>query len=172
MNQQSLVMLAALPLIAWRMYSRLKRLIGRQKSVAWRHWLSALIFPALIVLLGSSALSDAMAMGGLGLGLAVGIGLAVAGLRLTKFENTAEGLFYTPNAHIGIALSLLFAGRVVYRMLQVFSGDLAQRGSDANFARSPITLLIFGMLAAYYVAYAVGILRWRGQQVAPAPAPL
>jgi hypothetical protein len=164
MNPQTVGMLVAAPLIAWRIYSRMKRLVGRQKSVAWRHWTTAVLFPLLIILLGAGAMADALAMGGLAGGLLVGVALAVTGLRLTQFENTAEGLFYTPNAHIGIALSLLFTGRVLYRMFQVFSGGIVQHGSDMHYARSPLTMLIFGMLAGYYVAYAAGILRWRAQQ--------
>jgi hypothetical protein len=30
-----------------------------------------------------------------------------------------------------------------------------------DFARSPLTLGVFGLLAGYYIAYAVGLLRWR-----------
>ena len=41
----------------------------------------------------------------------------------TKFEVTPQGMFYTPNAHIGIALSLLFVGRVIYRMVVLYSMD-------------------------------------------------
>jgi hypothetical protein len=70
-------------------------------------------------------------------------------------------LFYTPNAHLGVALSLLLMARIGYRAAQLYlSAGAAQEGSSA-FARNPLTLLIFGMLAGYYVAYAVGLLRWR-----------
>jgi hypothetical protein len=31
----------------------------------------------------------------------------------------------------------------------------------AAFARSPLTLAVFGLLAGYYIAYAVGLLHWR-----------
>lgn len=41
--------------------------------------------------------------------------LGVYGLRLTRFERTPTGLFYTPNAHLGIALSLLLVLRLGYR---------------------------------------------------------
>jgi len=44
-------------------------------------------------------------------GAGFGAALGLYGLRLTKFEQTAQGLFYTPSAHLGIALSLLFVGR-------------------------------------------------------------
>jgi hypothetical protein len=37
---------------------------------------------------------------------------------------------------------------------------LAQQ-SPADFAASPLTPGIFGLLAGYYVAYATGLVRWR-----------
>lgn len=97
-------------------------------------------------------------------GVALGTGLGVYGLRLTKFEQTPRGLFYTPNAHLGVALSLLFVGRIAYRAAQLYfsSGSLLV-GRPTDFARSPLTLLIFGVLAGYYVTYAVGLLRWRAR---------
>ena len=41
--------------------------------------------------------------------------LGILGLRLTRFETTGEGMLYTPSAHLGIALSTLLVGRIVYR---------------------------------------------------------
>jgi hypothetical protein len=81
-------------------------------------------------------------------------------LRLTKFERAPEGLFYTPNAHIGIALSLLLVGRILWRVGQVYAG-IATGGTPADFARTPLTLVIFGTMAGYYVRYAIGLIAWR-----------
>ena len=74
---------------------------------------------------------------------------------------TPEGFFFTPNAPLGIALSLLFLGRIAYRFETFYLAEGSQRFSAADFGRSPLTLLIFGTLAGYYVAYAIGLLRWR-----------
>jgi hypothetical protein len=73
-------------------------------------------------------------------------------------------MFYTPNAHLGIALSLLLAARVIYRMLQIYSSDPGAQLATPDFARSPLTLAVFGLLAGYYVAYAVGLIRWRHRE--------
>jgi hypothetical protein len=82
-------------------------------------------------------------------------------LRLTRFERTAQGLFYIPNAYLGSALSLLLVGRILYRLSELYVGGLPPAGVPADFARSPVTLAIFGTLAGYYVAYAIGLLLWR-----------
>jgi hypothetical protein len=164
----TLVFLAMTPLIAWRLYSRVRRMVGRQKSSAPRHWLTVSLFPLLIVLLGATATlheGAALTLLGMAAGVACGVGLAIYGLKLTRFEATPEGFFYTPNAHIGIALSALFIGRILYRFVGLYMAGLPVNGSPADgFVNSPLTLAIFGMLAGYYVAYAAGVLRWRHQE--------
>lgn len=51
-----------------------------------------------------------------------------------------------------------------YRGLLAFRGTTPPApGADPNlqYASSPLTLLIFGVLAGYYVSYAIGLLRWK-----------
>ena len=67
--------------------------------------------------LASAGLPDRLAW--MGAGLAAGALLGVFGLRRTTFEPTPQGLYYTPNAHLGIALSLLFIARIAYRLVEV-----------------------------------------------------
>jgi hypothetical protein len=155
----TLVFAALIPLIAWRLYSRVRRLIGRQRSRAWRHWVAVVLFPLLAAMLALAAAHSPLALGVLVGGLVAGAALGLWGLRLTRFERTAEGFFYTPSAHIGIALSVLVVARVGWRLFEMQSGALHAGGPD--FARSPLTLAIFGMLAGYYAIYAAGLLRWR-----------
>jgi cytochrome b561 len=169
MQTQSIVVLALIPLILWRMYSRVRRLVGRQKSVAWRHWTAALLFPVLLLALLASAIGRPMTEAALGGGVIVGVALAIYGLRLTRFERTPEGLFYTPNAHIGIGLSMLMAARILYRLFQTYEGALQGPAAAHEFSTSPLTLLVFGMLAGYYCSFAIGLLRWRKAQEAIAP---
>lgn len=161
---------AFIPLILWRIYARIRRNIGRQRSRPWRHWLGLTFFPLLVLLFTLAALTRPLAEGALWGGVAAGVALAIAGLRLTRFERTEDGFFYTPNAYIGVALSLLLVGRILYRMAQLYgiAGPAYTTGTAANqdFARSPLTLLIFGMVAGYYAMYGAGLLRWRRRAAA------
>lgn len=160
----TITFLVLLPLIAWRIYSRVRRLVGRQRLSAVRPWLTTIIFPVFIVFIGVLTLSHPERLVLLAAGVAFGIVLGNFGLRRTKFEPTPEGMFYTPNAHLGIALSLLLVGRIAYRFVEIFvlAPQLLQTPQRMDdFARSPSTLIIFGLLAGYYVTYAVGLLRWR-----------
>ncbi len=148
-------------LIAWRVYRRVRRMVGRQRFSGTRAWLTVVFFPLLVglLLLGSLAHPEAaLCLAG---GVLVGCVLGWYGIRFTRFEQTPLGLFYTPNAHIGIALSLLLVGRLAYRGIVLYAASGAIAGDSAAFARSPLTLAIFGTVAGYYVAYAVGLLRWK-----------
>ena len=93
---------------------------------------------------------------GLGGGLLGGALLGLLGLRLTKFETTEEGHFYTPNTHIGVGLTVLFIGRVIYRFWVLNDETTASTHGPSVF-QSPLTLLFFGLIAGYYIVYYVGL---------------
>lgn len=153
----ALGLLLLVPLVAWRMYARFRRLVGRQRLSRVRPWISLAVFPALVALLAWLARDRGDALAWLGGALVAGALLARYGLTKTHFDATPQGFFYTPHAPLGIALSVLFAGRIVYRIYEVVSAGPAA----ADFSRSPLTLAVFGLLAGYYVAYATGLVRWR-----------
>ncbi|PRC91264.1 hypothetical protein [Solimicrobium silvestre] len=159
-NPQTLIFLAFIPLILWRMYSRIRRMVGRQVSKPWRQWLTVCSFPLLVLLIGAVSFSQPYALLALFGGLALGIAFGVIGHRLTKFEQSTEGMFYTPNAHLGIALSLLLIGRLMYRFIETGLPGSAT-AVPQNTLPTPLTLALFGMLAGYYVTYAIGLILWR-----------
>lgn len=152
-----------LPLLAWRVYSRIRRLVGRQRLSNIRPWITLAIFPLLLLLFAFAALTHPERLVWLACGIGAGVAAGVFGLRKTQFEPTPQGLFYTPNAHLGIALSLLFVGRIAYRLIEVYALHPGMPNSADDFARSPLTLLVFGLLAGYYITYAAGLLRWRSR---------
>src|SRR5689334_2874565 len=129
------------PLVAWRMYRRVKRNDGRQHLSKWRPWVTMTVFPVLVILISLGAVSNPMKLLAMAGGIVAGAVLGVFGTRHTKFENTPEGIYYTPNAHIGIALSVIFLGRIAYRMFQVYP-DGHTNPADLS---TPLTLSIFGL---------------------------
>jgi hypothetical protein len=158
-----LVPIAVAALIAWRFYFRVRRMVGRQRFSPRRPWVTVTLIPLLVIvlLLGSFAHPLApLGLPGLLGGAALGVALGVFGLRLTRFEHTPQGLFYTPSAHLGILLSVLLLLRIGYRMAQAYMASGTVTGPAPGNAQSPLTLLIFGAFAGYYVTYAIGLLLW------------
>jgi hypothetical protein len=170
----TIVLLALLPLVAWRIYIRFRRMVGRQQLSRVRPWITLAIFSIVLVVLAYAARAHVERLGWLAAGLTAGGLLAAYGLRLTRFEPTPQGLFYTPNAYLGIALSLLFFGRLVYRVTEVYAITTAASPTPPSFASSPFTLAVFGLIAGYYVTYAVGLMLWRNRELRlqPQQAPL
>jgi len=160
-NPSSIVPIGIGALVLWRFYSRARRMVGRQQLSNVRPWITVCVFPILTVLLAIASVAQPMSPMALGAGIVIGVCLGVYGLRKTRFEKTPQGLFYTPNAHLGIALSLLLLGRIIYRLVQVYQASGSVTGPQINSATTPLTLLIFGTLVGYYVTYAVGLLRWK-----------
>ena len=158
-----LIVLAFAALVVWRVYARIRRVVGRQRLSKVRPWITVVVFPLIFVLLLATSLAHPATGVAALAGAIVGAGLGVLGTRLTKFEVTPAGLFYTPNAHLGIALSLLLVVRLAWRFVML---QTAGRGFDPQsmqIGSNPLTMAIFGTLAGYYVTYAIGLLRWRAR---------
>jgi len=161
LSPSAVTLLALLPLLAWRAYARIRRMVGRQRLSRVRPWITLAVFPLLIALLGLAAAGVPRSLAWMAAGLAAGALLGVFGLRRTTFEPTPQGLYYTPNAHLGIALSLLFIARIGYRFVDVLVIAPTAGHTPDDFLSSALTLAVFGLLAGYYIAYAFGLVRWR-----------
>ncbi len=160
-HPSAITLFIVVPLVAWRVYLRFRRMVGRQKMSPYRPWIQLVLFPALLALFAWGAHAFPERLAWLLVGVIAGVCLSVYGLRLTKFEVTPGRLYYTPHAPLGIALSLLFVGRLLYRGIEVYVLDTAATPGVQGFAQSPVTLGVFGLLAGYYIGYAIGLVRWR-----------
>ena len=161
MTSSQLAPAIILPFILWRVYLRVRRNIGRQPFQPGRLLTRVVIFSAISLLLGVAMLAYPPSLAALGGGLLLGAPLALLGLHLTRFERIDGATFYTPNTHIGLALSLLFVGRLAYRFAVLAAAVTDGTPPAPQLFQSPITLLIFGVTAGYYIAYFTG-LRVRG----------
>lgn len=147
------------PLVLWRMVSRIRRLTSRQRSKTWRHRTTLVFFPVLVLLLAAVSLkTGAIALAALLAGLPVGAVLGRIAIGKTRFEQVGDDYFFTPHAPIGLAVAALFMGRMAWRAYEFYTlGSFAHH----EFVSSPLTLVIFGLLAGYYMSYALGLLAWR-----------
>jgi len=155
------VLIAAI--LGWAIYRRARRSFGRQpvNVVRLRVRIGVLAVIGALILAASAVNMDLLAalLGG----IACGAVLATVGLRHTRFEATSEGRFYRPHTYIGLFVSALFVGRILFRYLTLYGHPraIAQAGPNPfdQFHRSPLTLAIFGVLVGYYVLFNLGVLR-------------
>lgn len=150
-------------IIAWAYYRRMRRWFGRQRVQDGRMWFRIGLLTLIAAMVTVVIARDTEMLGALLAGIASGAALGYLGLRHTKFEVTAEGRFYTPHTYIGLAVSALFAGRILYRFLSIYNGTVATaapgQGAAATFQHSPFTVAVIGVLVGYYVLYYLGVLQ-------------
>ena len=129
-------------------------------------------------------------------GLLAGVALAVWGASRTRYLRDQGQLYYVPHTYTGLAVSLLFLGRLVYRFVQVYSLQSAAQGgaaatvaagaatagpsnpgfAAASMVSTPLTLGLFYVLVGYYVCY-YSVVLWKSkhltaEELADEPAPL
>jgi hypothetical protein len=177
LNSSNLATTAAVSaVVAFGIYRRVRRNIGRQTLTAGRQIFRMVLFTMLCGILAFIHPLQPLAEAYMGSGLIVGAAVGWFALRHTEFEATPQGYFYTPHLYIGIAVTALFVGRILYRMALMYgmtgaasSGSGQMPAPDSN----PLTLGILFLTASYYIVYCTGLLRWlrKAQQAASAKLP-
>lgn len=148
--------------VAWAIYRRVRRNIGRQRVQPTRMRFRMIVLGVVGALALAASARNVELVAALAAGIVGGVALAWLGLRHTKFETTPQGGFYTPHTWIGLAVSALLLGRIAYRFMVVYPVAHAASQVGANpfaaYQKSPLTLAIFGVVIGYYVAYYSGVL--------------
>ncbi|GAB3461789.1 hypothetical protein GCM10027321_22710 [Massilia terrae] len=159
MDLTTIALLILVPVLAWRIYTRVKSRMERQRSIVSRHYTGLLVFFGMVAV-PASEMSDPLAIAALAAGTVAGLALGAYGLRLTRFEETEEGYFFTPNARLGVLIAMALVARVLYLGVLIY----ANKGSNMPTPRitdSPLTMLTVGLAAGYFWMYSLGLLRWR-----------
>lgn len=159
MDLTTIALIILAPVLVWRVYSRVKSRMERQRSIVSRHYTALLAFFAMVAV-PASELTDPLKLAALAGGLAAGLALGVYGLRSTRFEDTSEGYFFTPNARLGILVAMALVARVLYLGVEIYMN----KGSSLptpKFTDSPLTMFTVGLTAGYFGMYSAGLLRWR-----------
>jgi hypothetical protein len=158
-------------LILFALFRRARGLITRQKirpnAMALRLGTFAVLGVAILLL----TLTNAPLLLGDLIGLALGAGVAWVGLRLTAFDRQPDGLYYTPNKYIGIGVFVLFALRLIYKLVVGLSAvdtlaGTTPRGAGlyalSQLSSDPLTTAVYFLLIGYYAFYyTMLILRYR-----------
>lgn len=157
MTNAQLVPVILVPLLLWRLFRRIRRSVGRQNFRPIRMTVSIVLISLLLGTLGVFATQK-----GIGLlwpllgGIVFGAGCASLGYKLTTFETTSAGRYYTPNAYLGVAISLILVARLVSRLSLLYVGP-AENYSPATIL-NPLSLAVLGLTFGYFWAYSIFVL--------------
>ncbi len=165
----SISLVIVVVLVGFMLFRRVRSLTSRQKISPAPMLLRMGIFLVLGVLVLLFALAQPLILGSAALGLTVGVGIAWLGLRLTRIETLADGVYYTPNKYIGLGVFGLFLLRIVYRLaltapavgaLPTQPGTSPTATILAQYSSDPLTTGVYFLLIGYYVWY-YGVLLFR-----------
>ncbi|MGJ9419011.1 hypothetical protein ACHAC9_14760 [Massilia sp. CMS3.1] len=160
MTITTLALLLLTPILVWRIYTRLKTQMARQRSILSRHYTGVLVFLGMILVSLSEVLTRPYALGALAAGTALGVFWGVFALRRTVYDDTEIGYFFTPPTRLGIIMAMVLVARVLYLGVEIY----ASQGSGVpapRFTDSPLTMLCVGLTGGYFGTYSVGLLLWR-----------
>jgi hypothetical protein len=168
-------------LVVFAIYRRFRRSFGQQPLRPVRMQVRIVVLLVIGCLLLPAAFRSAAFMSAVVAGIAAGVALAMWGAARTRFLRVSGQLYYVPHTYTGIAVSLLFLGRLVYRLIQV-SGNVhavhaagADSGNQvfapASMLQSPLTLGLYFVLMGYYVCY-YGMVLWKSKRVVTEEASL
>jgi hypothetical protein len=162
LNTDNIVIVAFVALLAFGVFFRVRRTLGRQ-HYAPRRMRARIVMLVAVGAMLIAALPTPSGFGGAALGSAAGIALAVLGLRHTKFEKTDAGLFFTPNRWLGLGVTALFVARLGVRMVTAFRiAEATALSGDPpleHMHRSALTLVFYFLFAGYYAGYYALLLR-------------
>ncbi len=152
-------------LAVFLIYRRMRRNFGPQRMLPVRMRVRlvflALLAASMVPLAAQSGTFLAAELAGVVGGAALG----VWGAERTRYQLQNDQLYYVPHTYTGIAVSLLFLGRLVYRLVQWYAAAPAQRpvgGPGSALAmRTPVTVALLFLVIGYYACYYGMLLRKR-----------
>ncbi|MGH8274122.1 MAG: hypothetical protein ACRES9_07710 [Gammaproteobacteria bacterium] len=160
-------LLALAAILAFALYRRGRRLIGRQRFDARRMLVrTALIAAITIFVLYTYAHHGhpATAYESAAAGFVIGAVIALFSLRFTQMGRDDRGLWYVPNLYLGIGLIALLVARFAYEYFTVFPEIRRQAEAHggaappAAFASNPLLHGILFLVLGYYLVYYAAIL--------------
>jgi hypothetical protein len=161
-------------LVLFVIYRRFRRSFGQQPLRPVRMQVRIVVLLVIGCLLLTAVFRSAAFIYAVLAGIVAGVALAMWGAARTRFLRVSGQLYYVPHTYTGIAVSFLFLGRLVYRLIQVTgkvhaihaaAPDSASQGfAPAGLLQSPLTLGLYFVLMGYYVCYYSMVL-WKSKRV-------
>lgn len=160
------VLVLAVALIPFSLVMRFRTGTARRRARGWIATINVAGFAlSIVIFLITAAVTTTWApgtftyaLGGLGVGFATGL----LGYALTRWDATPQGLYYTPNAWLVLALTLAVTGRILYGIWRGWQAWGAVSGDSTWIAEAGVagSMGVGAVVLAYYCTYWAGV-RWR-----------
>lgn len=157
----TIALLLLTPLLVWRVYTRLKTLMGRQASTSAKHLMGMLGFFGLAAMLGASVAPTVEGLGTLAAGTGLGIGYAWFAWRGTRLESTPQGYFFTPHRRLGILVPMALFARLLYIGIDGFVSQQRNAEMLARVTDEALSLALIGLVCGFFGAYSAALFNWR-----------
>lgn len=165
MDYQQLGPFLVAAFVVFMVYRRLRRSFGRQVLSPKRMGIRIALLAVAGCAASTLAFRSTAFLGAMIAGIAAGAALGVWGANRTRFEYFRGALNYVPHTYTGIAVSLLFLGRLAYRLVELYGHG--QSAPPAGFPiKSPFTLGLLFVLVGYYVCY-LSLVLWKSRHIKP-----
>jgi len=151
-------------LVIFAIYRRFRRSFGRQLLGPGRMTVRVALLAVAGCALLPMALRSAQYLWSELAGATLGVGLGVWSAGRTRFLMHGGRLQYVPHTYTGIVVSLLFLGRLAFRVAQAYTGS--QAFAPTSMVSSPLTIGIFFVLVGYYLWYYAWML-WKSKHLQP-----
>ncbi|WP_367015735.1 sporulation protein [Priestia koreensis] len=141
-------------IIAFILYRRIKRSIGFQLFKTRRLFIRAILFSVIAVLLLINSAVHPISYLYDAIGIVGGIILLSYAQKHSQLEMRENLLYYRTHIWIESIVLLLFLSRFLYRFIQIMKIDPETQASyGKHFASDPLTMIVFFLLATYYIGY-------------------
>ncbi len=152
--------------VVFMVYRRLRRSFGRQLLSKKRMGIRIAVLALIGCAVAATVAFKSMAFfGAMILGIAAGVALGLWGANRTRFEKVGGVLNYVPHTYTGIAVSLLFLGRLAYRLVALY-GHGQGAPDTGSPVKSPFTLGLLYVFVGYYVCY-LSLVLWKSKHLKP-----
>jgi len=158
-----LVVLALVALIPLALVQRYRMGTARQRAKGWLAVINIVGFAlSAAMFLVTAALTSIWVPGALTYtagGLGIGCVLGMAGLWLTRWEQTPGGLYYTPNRWLVLGITLVVTGRVMLGFWRAWHTWHAGLDDASWFAAAGVaeSMAAGAVVLGYYFAYWIGV---------------
>lgn len=158
-------LLAAIALLPLTVVQRYR--VGTARRPA-RGWLAAVnlagVAVSVAMFLAGAAVTAVWVPGALTsalAGLGAGCALGVLGLALTRWEDTARGVYYTPNRLLVLAITVVVSARLIYGLWRTWHSWRAAIDGAGWISASGVagSLAAGAVVLGYYLVYWAGVRR-------------